>query len=360
MPISESFRAVAAAAILMLLAGCSAGTINAPPATNAQLVAHSGFRADVLLSNPNVAKLVTAGSPHWIKRPAKPLFKGDVWTTDASDSTLIEVNPAGKIIKTIKTVNGFSEPQGVAADAKGNIYVTDSANARVVVVNGRTGKVVAILSDPGQYPASVAVNNEGVIGVSNIISASGSAGSISFYSSLKATSPTSSSTGLLSRDYFIGCDAEGNFYIDGIDAQTGAIDVGVTTDSSGTIINTGIETSSWGFPGGVNVYVASRKSGEKSSSEVLGVGDQTDDVVYQFSLPNYKAGKTVYLAAGGSNVDEVGYSLDVNDKVAGAPISDDGSLDFWKWPEGGSSPIGTIGGVGSELIGIVFARPGVE
>jgi hypothetical protein len=359
MPISKSSRALVATATLALLAGCSGGAVNSPNPSvgsqsafhSAQSVNHAGFRADTLLMQPNIGKLITGGTPHWAIVPAKGDFKGIAWVTDSGTNEVYQVTPAGKITSM---GSGWSEPQGVGVDSKGNVYIADTANSRVVVMNGKTGKAVATLSDPGQYPVGATVSDKGVIAVSNIISTSGGAGSISLYSSLKATSPTGSCTGLLSRDYFIGSDNEGNVYIDGDNASTGAIDVGVCTDQGGTIAETGIVTSSWTFPGGVNVYSKIKK--DDKSKETLGVGDQSAYVVRQFALPSYKAGTTVSLGGGS---DEVQYSIDEKQTVAGAADAGLAQAEFWAWPKGGSAPASTITGF-SEPIGIGFVKSGVE
>jgi hypothetical protein len=360
MPISKSSRALVATATLALLAGCSGGAVNSPNPSvggqsafhGVQSVNHNGFRADTLMVQPNIAKMITGGTPHWAVLPAKGDFKGIAWVSDSGTNEVYQVTPAGKITSM---GSGWSEPQGLNTDSKGNVYVADTANSRVVVLNGKTGKAVTILTDAGQYPVGVAINDKGVIAVSNIISTSDGDGSVSIYSSLKATSPTGSCTGLLSRDYFIGMDNESNIYLDGDDASTGAIDVGTCTTAGGTISNTGIVTSSYIFPGGVNVY-SKIATDDKKAKETLGVGDQSAFEVHLYALPKYTVGAVVDLGGGS---DEVGYSIDEKQNVAGAADAGLAEANFWAWPKGGSAPASSITGF-SEPIGITFVKTGVE
>jgi hypothetical protein len=364
MPISKSSRALVATATIALLAGCSGGSMTSPLSSvgsqsishqstvGAQSVNHPGFRADTLIVKPDVAQLITGGTPHVIKWDKGASFKGTALVTDSGTNEVYLVSSKGKLKSVQPKGSGWSEPQGVGVDAKGNFYVADTANSRIVVLSAK-GKTLAEISDPGQYPVGVAINAKGQIGVSNIISTSDGAGSITFYSSYKAKSATGTATGFLARDYFIGADAEGNFYIDG-ETDSSSYGVGTVAYGGSTISNTGI-TPEFLFPGGVNVYTG-KDDKKGKGSETLGVGDQSGYQVFNYALPGYAAGPTVSLGGGS---DEVQWSLDSAQSVAGAADAGLAQAEFWAWPAGGSSPSGTIGGF-SEPIGIGFSPTGVE
>ena len=355
---STPSRSLIATAAIALLAGCSGGSAGAPigavqsqsigrqNAQSTQPAQHAGFRADVLAVRPGVTGLLAHGTPHFV--PAAAAFTGTAWVTDAGKNALYKVTAKGKITAI---GSGWSEPQGVAIDAKGNVYVADTANARVVVLT-KAGKPLTILNDPGEFPVGVSVSTTGVIGVTNIISQSGGAGSVSFYSSLAETSPTSTASGLFYQDYFGGFDAQGNFYVDGED-PSGGIHVGVVAPGGTTVTDTGIDTSAYLFPGGVQV-VQSGKG--KKAVQTLTVGDQEALAVYTYALPSYTPGATVALGGSG---DPVSYSFQKNLKQFGVADAENASVEFYAWPAGGSAPAATITGF-EEPVGIGIVATGDE
>jgi hypothetical protein len=339
MPVSASSRVFVATVSLALLAGCS-GSTSVPPQSpvSAQSVARSGartaasgYRADISLARPGIRGLLSTGTPHF-KGDAKD-FTGTAWVTDEAANLLYKVSAAGKI-KAIGT--GWNQPQGVAIDKAGHVYVADTANSRVVVLT-KAGKADTILNDPGEFPVAVGVAADGTIGVVNLTSTSGGAGSISFYSSLSQTEPTSTASGLLYQDYSGGFDASDNFYVLGVDANDG-IHVGVVSAGGTTVADTGIDTSTYLFPGGLQVI----ESGKGAKTvQTLTVGDQGAPVVYTYALPGYAAGASVSLGGSG---DVVGYSFQKNLKAVGAADAEFAEVNFYAWPAGGSSPTASVAG----------------
>jgi DNA-binding beta-propeller fold protein YncE len=88
--------------------------------------------------------------------------KGDVFIADSGDNTVREVTPAGTIRRTAGTgiaglgiagpfgfpaaLSSLDHPQNVAADAKGDVFIADTYNNRVVKVTPQ-GKVVTVAGD---------------------------------------------------------------------------------------------------------------------------------------------------------------------------------------------------------------------
>ena len=93
--------------------------------------------------------------------------KGDLFVTDVSGPfhRVHEFGPDGKLIRTIGDVGMFSFPNGVAVDANGLVYVTDSNNGRLVVFNA-DGKQRSVISrgpregDLG-LPRGAAIDDQG-------------------------------------------------------------------------------------------------------------------------------------------------------------------------------------------------------
>ena len=261
------------ATIAVGLAGCSGGSSATAPFTAVPAqgsTAGQSFLRDA--QHPELVPILAAsrlggGVPQL--SGSKP-FAGTIWLSDAGTNALYKCSYK----KCTSVGSGLSEPQGIAADAKGNVYVADTANARIVVFS-KAGKQIDVLSEPGEYPVDVAVAPDGTVGVTNIISTTGGNGDIVFYAG-GATSPTSTATGLLADFYYGSFDKAGNFYNDGEDSS-GGIHVGVVAKGSSTDVDTGI--TGIGFPGDVLVG---------SKDNILNVGDQVAGDIEQYSLPKLK------------------------------------------------------------------------
>ncbi|MBD5654516.1 MAG: hypothetical protein IAI50_04970, partial [Candidatus Eremiobacteraeota bacterium] len=173
-------------ATLALLAGCSGGGGSTPATSPAFSQQAIGARS-MSMSH----QLVTG---HSVLKPGMPQFHGGVpgigfMTEDAtkggsvfvSDAVNLSVDifsSAGKETGSI-TAN-LSEPQGLTTDKAGNLYLANTGDSNILVyAKGYKGTPVTI-PDAGQYPVGVAVDADGNIGVTNIISTSDGAGSVSF------------------------------------------------------------------------------------------------------------------------------------------------------------------------------------
>ena len=85
---------------------------------------------------------------------------GDVYIADTGNGRILKVTPVGSITKTTTVagtgVNGYSgdggpatsaqlnNPYGVAVDAAGNVYITDTNNQRVRMVSAATGIITTV------------------------------------------------------------------------------------------------------------------------------------------------------------------------------------------------------------------------
>ena len=263
-----------------------------------------------------------------------------VWVTDAGNNAVYECMEDCKPTGSLDPGSGsWSLPQGIAADAKGNVYIADTDNSRIVVLN-KKGAQLAILSDPGQYPAGVSVASDGLVGVTNILGVSGPA-NIVFYAN-GSTTPTSTATGLLGAYYFGGFDEKGNFYNDGFDAD-GTVHIGVVRKGSSNDVDTGITGTA--FPGGVEI--------DKGGNE-LNVLDQSGLCVRVYELTaGYPLTATVSLTGASDPVTfgfkKGGSTIWVADVGAGV-------ANEYKYPAGGS-PLDEYTGF-SEPIGAVAVPRG--
>ena len=76
-----------------------------------------------------------------------------------------EFGPDGKLVRTIGEAGMFSFPNGVAVDAAGNLYVTDSNHGRLVVFDPSGQQRGFIKRGPGQgdlgLPRGTAIDDQG-------------------------------------------------------------------------------------------------------------------------------------------------------------------------------------------------------
>jgi hypothetical protein len=269
-----------------------------------------------------------------------------IFVSDAVNNVVNIYNPAGKMLAQL---TGFSEPQGLATDAKGNLYVADTVNSRIQIYAPPYNKAPKSLSDPGQYPAGVAVLNNGeFIAVTNIIDTNGGPGSVLLYKNHKAGKVILSSS--FARVYFGGFDKVGNFYLDGSDANGSVVLAHIVKlTTGGKTIKTLTSNQAIQFPGGVQVTTGGK----------IAIDDQLAASIFTFNAPkNGSLGtpiKTTPLTGSG---DAVTFAFTATDKdlwTADAANAD--SAEF-AYPKGGS-PLKTIPVSGGQPIGVavVPAQP---
>jgi hypothetical protein len=97
---------------------------------------------DQLNMMPGTAPYSGANRPYSFHRPTDVTFdpQGNIFVSDGySDSRVVKYDKNGRFLKAVGTrgngTNQFNTPHGVQADAKGNIYVADRGNFRIVVLD---------------------------------------------------------------------------------------------------------------------------------------------------------------------------------------------------------------------------------
>jgi hypothetical protein len=172
----------------------------------------------------------------------------------------------------VEQITGFSQPQGLATDRDGNLYVADSLNERVVVFPAGKTKASRVLRDPHQLPESVAIAPNGDVAVVNEFTDRGNAGSVSFYHAGATRSYATVGAPFFSKGLFCGYDRKGNLYVDGTNANDASIVVEIAGGGSGNaMVNLGI--SGVQQIGGLAVI---------RNGDYL-VGDSFNNVVYEFA-----------------------------------------------------------------------------
>lgn len=220
--------ALSVSAALALLAGCSGGgsQLPAPPLGPApdggaqsvqRQVAGNGGTATVG-SHP-----VTTPSFMDLNAVANPL----IFVSDPSSGVVNIFPQAGTNQNRVGQISGLNQPQGLATDIAGNLYIANTARSDVLVYAPPYTRAAALkLADPGKSPFGVAVSPLGVVGVTNCTDPSCTAGnSVTFYAKNTTTAcATVADPTDFAVVYYAAFDDDGNLYI-----------TGGNTDSTGTI-----------------------------------------------------------------------------------------------------------------------------
>lgn len=85
---------------------------------------------------------------------------GTVWMTDANNNSIRSIDPTARTITTNSNTNGsagfingdaatarFDNPDGIAVDSNGNVYVADSGNNAIRKIDGSTGIASTVAGD---------------------------------------------------------------------------------------------------------------------------------------------------------------------------------------------------------------------
>ena len=266
-----------------------------------------------------------------------------IFVSDALNNAVDIYNTSGK---QLGQITGFIEPQGLAADAKGNLYVADTANSRIQIYAPPYTGTPTTLGDPGQYPVDVAVLNNGeYVAVTNIISTSGGPGSVTLYKKGKAVKTISSSS--WARVYFNGFDAKGNLYVDG-ENSAGSTVVGeiAKLTTGGKTLRTLTYNGTIGFPGAVVVTTASK----------IAIADQVAATIYTYNPPKHGSlGNPIHTTPLTGSGDAAAFAFTKNNKDLWT--SDAASVDLaeFAYPAGGS-PLKTFAVTGGGGIALVPAQ----
>jgi len=267
-----------------------------------------------------------------------------IFVSDARNNVVNIYNTSGK---QLAQLTGFSQPQGLATDIKGNLYVADTNNSQILVFAPPYKKAPKKLADPGFFPAGVAVVTIGrttYVGVSNICSAPAcQQGGFIVYKNGKSKGAFQSS--LINRVYFCGFDAKGNFFVSGQDSgglPTFGEVAGATRGK--TAYKTVTTGNSISFPGGVQVTLKGK----------IAIGDQNAASIFTYNPPKGGTfGTPIHTTALTGSGDAVTYAFTSTDRDLWIADVVNANTAEYKYPAGGSS-VTTIPVSGGSPIGVAI------
>ncbi|MGC9992737.1 MAG: hypothetical protein ABSD52_10150 [Candidatus Cybelea sp.] len=228
--------------------------------------------------------------------------------------------PGDKLVGTLKD---FRDPGGECVDKNGNVFITNTGDEDVIEYAHGGTKPIATLNDPGYFPFGCSVDpTTGNLGVANNFASSGSGqGNVVIFTHAKGKPKGDYTDPNINQMLLCGYDDKGNLFVDGLTKGSGFAFAELRHGST-TLTNITLGQSI-GNPGGV-----------QWDGKHIAVGDQSTNVVYQFSVSGKKGTKIGSTPLTGA-ADVVQFWI-AGSKLIG-PDAGAGDAGIWKYPAGGSA-----------------------
>jgi len=274
----------AVAVVLTLLTGCSGGNLAGPTVGDATHSLATGIETS---SGPLALRhLLLPGIPtHGASVAVHPFIDFAAMAKNKGPTIAISVAGGGGDAVDLFTaagtqvgqLTGFSFPEGMASDIKGDLYVADSDNSRVQIYAAGFASPPTTLSDPGQSPEDVdSFANGAYVAVTNFLSEGGGPGSVSIFKG--ATLQRNITYSNLRHAYYCAFDGKGNLYVDGQDTS-GHVLLGEIphATSGGSMFEQLTTTNTIGNAEGIQVTTAGGQ---------IAIEDPPNRVIYTYNPPS--------------------------------------------------------------------------
>lgn len=280
----------------------------------AAFAACAASQSTVLPTPPQSAQRQTHARS-WMTRSAS---SQDLLYVANVDDVTVYSYPQGKLVGTL---SDFNRPYGACADAKGNVYISDSTRETIYEYAHGGTKAIKTLKDPQYSPQGCAIDpTTGNLALANYETAWDYPGNFSIYRKAKR-----SARPYIVEDfyyyYFTGFDDKGDAFVDGQFGQYGeGISFAELAKKSNTLTQI-ILPPGPGSPGGI-----------EWDGKYVAIGDLYAGKIYQFSIANDEAtleGTTTLTGAS-----QVG-QFAVEGSAVVVPTGD--SVQFFAYPAGGSA-----------------------
>jgi NHL repeat len=129
----------------------------------------------------------SASSPHSAQLPASVVAAGKlsrlIFSSSASNNTIdYYVKGTGPNNPVAGSLSGsFANPEGIAIDSHGNIYVANNNAKNVLVYAAGSSSPTGTLDDPNEFPVDVTVGRDGTVYVANLAGPIGASGDVVVY-----------------------------------------------------------------------------------------------------------------------------------------------------------------------------------
>ncbi len=282
----------------------------------------SGFSSQVIP--------VRAGSPQSLWQPAaRPPAQGQSWVApEAKNEDLLYVSAENGVFVYSYTQGKkvgqllAPHPGGDCSDAKGNIFVADINDSKILEFSHGARTPIATLPDPGYNPASCAIDPKtGDLAVTNFQSTTGGAGNLVIYPNAQGGRKLYVKNSSLQTPYFCAFDKAGDLFIDGFDSgsNTGFEELPKGSDSFEAVeLNRHI-----GAPGGVQAV-----------GQEIAVGDSAQGTVFTFAIRGNNGTVTSTTTLKGAQGGLAGFVILGKKIVAATGFQN--TAGYWPYPSGGN------------------------
>jgi hypothetical protein len=127
----------------------------------------------------------------YVLHPEPDAERGRIYSSsDSAGSLTYYIKGTGPNNPVAGKLSGsLANPQGMAVDKAGNLYVSNGNDTNVLIYPSGARRPSSTLTDPNEFPDDVAIGSDGTVYVANIFAPVGNPGSISVYAP-GASSPT--------------------------------------------------------------------------------------------------------------------------------------------------------------------------
>lgn len=299
----------------------------------AALVALGGCAAPSLPTPAPLGAVADRG-PSWISREASSSNELLYISDEANFDVYIYSFPA---LKLVGKLTGFNQPEGECTDRKGDLWIANTGNERILEFAPGKKQPIQSFLDPTGYPGSCAIDaSSGDLAVTNTFGFSG-AGGILIYRHARGV-PVVYSNPHQYYYYFDGYDARGNLYVDGMTSGYGYA-LSELPNGKHSMTNVTVSGATLHLPGTVQF-----------DGSTLVLGDQEcnggkSSCLYEASASGSNATITGSTALGGSC--DVAQAVVQNGDVAAGNYAycshSKSSTAIWAYPAGGKATASVTG-----------------
>lgn len=322
----SSFRRIAFFGItLTFLAGCGTTATSLRPDSQPAQPSSSGtaltrLGSQLLARRPSRFPINRAAKSSWIAPSAQ--HQDLLYISDAANSTVdVYTYPKGKLIGAL---SGFSIPEGLCADARGNVWITSQDQYEILeYAHGGTTPIATITQQDQLLDGCSVDPSTGALAVDSLCQINAgfecvASGSVFVYTNIKKP-PTQYTDSNIEYVYFCGYDSNGNLFIDGNQTANGPFELAELPKASNTFTNITLDRIIY-YPGGVQwdgkyIAVGDQMAGDEFTSSVHQIAvkgstgtvvgttklEGSDDVV-QFWLQGSRVVAPDYEKTGASDV----------------------------------------------------------